>query len=152
MYTLRCLVDCHHPTRRPIPRTCPYTGSTAISLAYCALYTAIPLVHVPGFRCQTENMDRDLLVRGSKGVDGSHRKRGHRETLLEQPSPALNRKGSEHIVRKQRSQHLQGPDESCPSTFTIQSTLGLPRKFCACDIVWVRAHRIMKARCRYTVD
>ncbi|CAK9043453.1 unnamed protein product [Durusdinium trenchii] len=43
-------------------KTCPYTGSTAISLAYCALYTAIPLVHVPGFRCQTENMDRDLLV------------------------------------------------------------------------------------------
>lgn len=37
-------------------RTCPYTGSNAISLAYCALYTAVPLIHVPGFHCQAENV------------------------------------------------------------------------------------------------
>ena len=41
-------------------RTCPYTGSNAISLAYCALYTAIPLVHVPGFRCQADAMQARL--------------------------------------------------------------------------------------------
>ncbi|CAE8712795.1 unnamed protein product [Polarella glacialis] len=32
-------------------KECPYVGSDAISLAYCAFYTAIPLVHVPGLHC-----------------------------------------------------------------------------------------------------
>ncbi|CAE6912022.1 unnamed protein product [Symbiodinium sp. CCMP2592] len=46
-------------------KTCPYTGSNEISLAYCALYTAVPMVHVPAMHCHTSNMadqDRHLTA------------------------------------------------------------------------------------------
>ena len=43
-------------------RTCPYTGSSEISLAYCALFTAVPMVHVPAMHCHTSSQSAFIAL------------------------------------------------------------------------------------------
>ncbi|CAJ1435728.1 unnamed protein product, partial [Effrenium voratum] len=72
-------------------KTCPYTGSNSISLAYCALYTAVPLVHVPGFHCHDSEptAEADLLGNHWIAAGGLSMSKGERSHPFEQDFPNL---------------------------------------------------------------
>ena len=68
------LTSCSNPHR-----TCPYTGSNEISLAYCALYTAVPMVHVPAMHCHTGSLACICLFR----MEPTVQKKGQLVEVLE---------------------------------------------------------------------
>eukprot|EP00440_Ansanella_granifera_P044074 gb/GFBE01047765.1/.p1 GENE.gb/GFBE01047765.1/~~gb/GFBE01047765.1/.p1 ORF type:complete len:681 (+),score=90.76 gb/GFBE01047765.1/:1-2043(+) len=46
-------------------KACPFIGSDAMSLAYCAFYNGVPIVHVPMMHCHPQTLgdtDRDLTA------------------------------------------------------------------------------------------